>query len=397
MKKTLMAAAMFIGSIAGAQAAWPTINSATCGIFDGYDGEAEYICEVSITSGAINRSNPSIPVTSTWTGISSVANLEDTIERFVPGLDVRGFARQSVFDRELANPTYDHRNEVPASDEPAIPTNASITPQVRGATCHNAGGNSVFLCDLDLLSGALGGDVWVEDLEVRGSTVQAVQDALDDRYPGYTIVRFHTGSDLIEAALAAAQETNDNAGPATGEFANPPAFDTNLHTVTPTIVSANCEFDGNSVTCDVRVDEPLMTRFGSSRIRTFFDANLGSGDPIVAFRSVFEAQFPSMSAIGWVNGSNLTTAANAARDQYWTAQRVEREQAERDRQAEIDAAAQAAADAATAAANAAQEAAGLRLEIVRDSRGNFTGYRFDGRDFPTSNHLATYLYNTYER
>ena len=76
---------------------------------------------------------------------------------------------------------------------------------------------------------------------------------------------------------------------------------------------------------------------------------------------------------------------------------LEREQAERDRQAEIDAAAQAAADAATAAANAAQEAAGLRLEIVRDSRGNFTGYRFDGRDFPTSNHLATYLYNTYER
>ena len=128
MKKTMIALAM-LGSIGAASAATPTINSATCGIVYG-----ETICEVSATSGAIHRANPRVPATATWQGIGSVAALEDLMERFAPGVDVRGFVNVQVLEREIAHPTYVEGQPNPEPEVAGTVIEITVVQDARGNT-----------------------------------------------------------------------------------------------------------------------------------------------------------------------------------------------------------------------------------------------------------------------
>ena len=114
MKNLFMIISMLFGGTIAAQAAipaTPTINHATCGIFDpssvGYPDQ--YVCEVNVTSGAVARNAVGVDATTTWS-VDSIERLETLMESFTGyTVDVRGFVNRSVFEAELANPTYDHR------------------------------------------------------------------------------------------------------------------------------------------------------------------------------------------------------------------------------------------------------------------------------------------------
>ena len=120
MKKFFMTLAVLLGGFTAAAhavvPATPTINHATCGIFDpsseGYP--YQYVCEVNVTSGAIARHAPGVDVTTTWS-VDSIERLETLMESFTNyQVDIRGFINRSVFEAELADPTYDHRTDAAA-------------------------------------------------------------------------------------------------------------------------------------------------------------------------------------------------------------------------------------------------------------------------------------------